>query len=82
MLVLRLHIHTLLEKLTFLDFFPSVHGKFGKMSQKRQKEVGEGGGGRGAIKAPCDQDTTLYGSKHCRELSIKPLLGGKNPKRK
>ena len=56
MLVLRLHIHTLLEKLTFLDFFPQRTWKFLKNVQKRQEKVGEGGGG--AITAPCDQDTT------------------------
>ena len=54
------HTYTL-EKLTFLDFFPQRTWKILKNAQKRQKKVGEGGGG--AITAPCDQDTTLYGSK-------------------
>ena len=60
MLVLRLHIHTLLEKLKFLDFSQRTWNFF-KNAQKRQTKVGEWGGG--AITAPCGQDTIPYGSK-------------------
>ena len=54
------HTYTLEKKLTFLDFSPAYMENFEKCA-KRQRKAGEGGGG--AITAPCDQDTTLYGSK-------------------
>ena len=48
---------------------------------KTQKKIGEGGGG--AITAPCDQDTTLYGSKPLlwKRIVNQTIVGGKNPKK-
>ena len=60
--------------------FPQRTWKILKNAQKRQKKVGEGGGG--AITAPRDQDTTLYGSKPLLRKRIvnQTIVGGKDKK--
>ena len=47
------------------------------MHKNAKKKVGEGGGG--AITAPCDQDTTLYGSKPLlwKRIVNQTIVGGK-----
>ena len=78
MLVLPLHIHTRLEKLKFFVFSPNRTWKIYLFGRH-----GHTGRGVWVLTAPCDQDTTPYGSKPLlwKRIVYHTIVGRKNEKK-